>query len=66
MKYYQPVYDEKEWERERLFSWQVFACREVAESVFPTLFILEYQGNDIEDYEIVDDQFMPGVLSKGE
>ena len=54
MKYYQPEYDEERWDAYDFYSWFVFKTKEKAKEVFPSLRIDEYEGNDIEDYDLVD------------
>jgi len=54
MRYYQPEYDCERWDALDFYSWFVFKTKEKAKEVFPTLTILEYEGNDIEDYDLVD------------
>jgi len=52
--YYQPVYDGMIWSKEDLYDHQVFHNKVTAQERFPTLKILEYHDDDIENIEYLD------------
>lgn len=54
--YYQPSFDDIS-KVEGLYSFQVFASKEVAQKAFPGVEILEYHGDDIQGKTFVDKQF---------
>lgn len=55
-EYYQPSFDDLS-KVDGLFSFQVFASKEVAEKAFPGVEILVYHGDDIEEKTFVDNQY---------
>lgn len=56
LKYYQPDLSEKEWEKGRLSSFEVYASKEVCQKDFPKKHIDEYSGSQIEEPSFVDGQ----------
>ncbi len=54
---YQPSFDDLD-KVDGLFSFQVFASKEVAEKAFPGVEILTYNVGDIEDPSFVDEQYI--------